>query len=180
MIFGTARLELHKLTPADVDFIFELLNTPTWIKHIGDRGIKSLEHAADYIITGPMASYNKHGFGLWLMKLKTTQNPIGLCGLIKRDYLDDPDIGFALLPEYTGKGYATEAARGVMHLAFQELNLTKLLAFTSSDNQLSIAVIQKLGMKYMDMISIPNDPEKLMLFGISKTETENSHLTIPK
>lgn len=114
-IIQTDRLILYHLGINDIDFIYELLNSPAWIKYIGDRGIKTLDDAKKYIINGPMKSYEKFGFGLWLTKLKNDETPIGICGLLKRETLNDIDIGFAFLPQYTGKGYAFEAASATLN-----------------------------------------------------------------
>lgn len=176
MILETDRLELCKISPNDVEFIFELLNTPTWLQYIGDKGIKTLADARDYIITGPMASYNKHGFGLWLIKSKLEQVPIGMCGLIQRDYLEDVDIGFALLPQYTEKGYAYEAAKATLNYATINLALKKIVAFTDTDNERSISLLKKLGMTFEKMITIPNDSEKLMLFSTTSDFTIDNSL----
>lgn len=167
-VLETERLLLCKLTPNDVEFIFELLNTPAWLKFIGDRGVKNLDNARDYIITGPMFSYNKNGFGLWLTKLKDSNTPLGLCGLIKRDALEDVDIGFAFLPEYTGKGYALEAAKATMEYAKTELGLKRIVAITTQDNEHSIALLKKIGFHYEKLIKLPAEDEELMLFA-SKT-----------
>ena len=163
-IIETERLSLCKLNPNDVVFIFKLLNTPSWLKYIGDRGIKTMDNARDYIITGPMFSYNKHGFGLWLVKLKNDDTPIGICGLIKRDTLEYIDIGFAFLPEYTGKGYALEAAKATMDYAKNELELKRVVAITTKDNESSIALLKKIGFEYEKLIMLPNEDEELMLF----------------
>lgn len=176
MILETDRLQLCKITPNDVEFIFELLNTPTWLQYIGDKGIKTLADARDYIITGPMASYNKHDFGLWLVKLKQEQIPIGMCGLIKRDYLENVDIGFALLPQYTGKGYAYEAAKATLDYAQTNLALKKIVAFTNTDNEHSISLLKKIGLSFDKMITIPNDSKELMLFSTSPDFTIDNSL----
>jgi RimJ/RimL family protein N-acetyltransferase len=176
MILETERIQLCKITPNDVAFIFELLNTPTWLQYIGDKGIKTLADARDYIITGPMASYNKYGFGLWLVKLKQEQVPIGMCGLMQRDYLENVDIGFALLPQYTGKGYAYEAAKATLDYAKTNLNLKKIVAFTDIDNEHSISLLKKLGMSFEKMITIPTDSEELMLFSTTSDFTIDNSL----
>jgi len=168
MILETERLEFHLLSLADVEFIIELLNTPGWLKYIGDRGIKTTADATDYIMMGPMTSYQNNGFGLWLIKLKGTNTSIGLCGLIKRDYLDDVDIGYAFLPEYFGKGYAYEAAKATLDLAKSEYHLKRIVAITSKDNERSIALLEKLGMHFEKLIFIPNDPEELKFFATSE------------
>lgn len=168
MILETERLEFHHLSLSDTEFVIELLNTPGWIKYIGDRGIKTQEDAIQYIVGGPVTSYQNNGFGLWLIKLKGTNISIGLCGLIKRDYLEDVDIGYAFLPEYYGKGYAYEAAKAALDLARSEYQLKRVVAITSKDNERSIALLEKLGMHFEKMIFIPNDLEELKFFATDK------------
>lgn len=168
MIFETERLEFHQLSLKDVDFIIDLLNSPGWLKYIGDRGIKTQADAIDYLMMGPLKSYHDHGFGLWLVKLKETNAPIGMCGLIKRDYLEDVDIGFAFLPQYIGKGYGYEAAKATLDYAKSQYHLKRIVAITSKDNQPSISLLQKIGLHFEKVISIPNDPEELNFFTTSK------------
>ena len=109
-ICETERLILRQLEKDDAAFIFRLVNEPSFIENIGDKGVRKLDDAWQYILQGPMASYEKNGFGLWLVQLKDTLTPIGICGLIKRDGLDEPDIGYAFVPEFWSNGYALEAA----------------------------------------------------------------------
>lgn len=168
MIFETERLELHQVRPSDAEFVLNLLNSPGWIKYIGDKGIKTLAHATDYILMGPIKSYRQNGFGLWLVKLKGTGTPIGLCGLIKRSYLEDVDIGFAFLPEYIGKGYGYEAAKATLDLAQSIYHLKRVVAITSKDNVASIALLKKLGLHFEKMVLIPNDPNELNFFATGK------------
>src|SRR5690349_12434898 len=110
MQIETARLCLRELTPDDGEFILRLLNEPSFIQNIGDRGVRTIEDARAYIVNGPIASYQKYGFGLLLVELKESGESIGICGLLKRDVLEDPDIGYALLPEFWSRGYAYESA----------------------------------------------------------------------
>ncbi len=165
MIIETERLILCQLTPSDAEFIYELLNTPTWIKYIGDRGIKNIEDAQNYIINGPAKSYQDDGFGLWLTKLKTDETPIGICGLLKRETLEDIDIGFAFLPEYTGQGYAFEAASATLNYGYTNLNLKRIVAITIKENLHSIKLLEKIGLRFEKNIFLPGDKEELMLFG---------------
>ncbi|TFD99912.1 GNAT family N-acetyltransferase [Jeotgalibacillus sp. R-1-5s-1] len=161
---STERLVIRKLTPQDAPFIFTLLNDPTWIQFIGDRQIKSAEDAVQYIQNGPAAMYKEYGVGLCLVSLKQTGKPLGLCGLIKRDYLDDFDLGFAFTKEHQGKGYGFEAAKGVLDYAQDKLHLSKIVAFTTKDNYGSAALLKKLGMVESGTLIIPGDKEELTLF----------------
>ena len=143
----TARLVLRHLDADDAEFIVLLLNDPDWLRFIGDKNVHSADAARSYIANGPMAMYAREGFGLYLTERKDGAIPIGMCGLIKRDALPDVDIGFALLPAYRGQGYALEAATAVMALGRKTLGLRRIVGITSPDNDRSIALLEKLGMK---------------------------------
>jgi RimJ/RimL family protein N-acetyltransferase len=134
-ITETERLILRKLSTADAAFIFDLLNQPSFIKFIGDRGVRNLEDANRYILQGAVTSYERFGFGLYLTLLKENQIPIGICGLVKRETLKDADIGFAFLPQYWSKGYAFESASAVLAYAKNTLGLKRVLGITAPDNQ---------------------------------------------
>ena len=164
-LIKTERLLLSCLTEEDAPFILELLNTPGWLQFIGDRGIRDLDDARNYILNGPAISYLKNNFGLYLVRIKDGDISIGICGLIKRDTLDDVDIGFAFLPRYTQNGYATEAAMAVLEDAWITLGIKRIVAITNTDNADSIKVLKRIGMKYEKMIKSPNDETDLMLFG---------------
>src|SRR5437762_10485003 len=162
-ILETNRLILSELTTADASFILELVNTPDWLQYIGDRGIRNIPHAENYIMHGPMASYKSFGHGLYLITLKDTATPVGICGIIKRDTLEDRDIGFALLPLYTGKGYAYEAAFATLQHAKQILGIPRIVAITLAANNRSVSLLTKLGLLYEKMICFPGSEQELML-----------------
>ncbi|MFT3936291.1 MAG: GNAT family N-acetyltransferase [Chitinophagaceae bacterium] len=163
-ILQTDRLLIAQLTINDASFIFELTNSPGWLQYIGDRGIKTIADAENYIITSPMASYAKNGYGLYLVLLKENETPLGICGLIKRDTLENEDIGFAFLPQYTGKGYAYEAASAIMQYEIEKHKLKKILAITLEDNQPSVGLLKKLGLVFHKKITLPPKNEELLLF----------------
>lgn len=160
-ILETERLRLRQFTLNDTKFIIELLNSPGWIEFIGDRNVKTEEQAIEYLKNGPLKSYAKNGHGLSLVETKEGQ-PIGMCGIIKRDSLDNADIGFAFLPEFMGKGLAFEIANATLIYAFNILKVSKLLAITLPNNVKSIKLLEKIGMRFVK-ISRHND-EDLMLF----------------
>lgn len=162
-LLQTQNLIIRKLAVDDAPFIFELVNMPSWLQYIGDRGVKTLHDAEQYITNGPMASYEKFGFGLYLVALKDTQEPVGMCGLLKRDTLDNPDIGFAFLQKFTGRGYAFEAATEVLTYGKSVLGLTRILAITTKDNASSIKLLGRLGFEFEKHIMI--NAEELNLFG---------------
>lgn len=162
-IFETERLLIREFNIDDVEFIITLLNTPTWLQFIGDRGVKNIEDAKNYLINGPMKSYRENGFGLSMVEMKDGSVPIGMCGLIKRDSLDDIDIGFAMLPQYAGNGYGYEAASATMDHAKKTIGLNRVVAITVIDNIYSIGMLKKLGMQFEKMIRLDEEKE-LMLF----------------
>ena len=144
----TERLIIRRLTDADAPFILTLLNEPSFLQYIGDKKVRNLDDARQYIRTGPAASYERHGFGLCLVQLKDTLTPIGMCGLLKRDELPDPDVGFAFVPDFWNKGFAFEAASAVLRDGRERLRLTRILAIVNPDNDASIKLLQKLGLKF--------------------------------
>ena len=163
-IMETDRLILRWLTPDDAAFILELLNDPTWIRFIGDRGVRTLEDARNYIVTGPMNMYSERGFGLYLTELKDSRIPIGICGLIKRDSLEDIDIGYAFSSRYQAKGYGYEAASATLAYGIKELGLKRIVAITSKDNSGSSKLLEKIGMKFERFVIFPPDTEELKLY----------------
>ena len=165
-ILETDRLTLRHLTEEDAEFILTLLNEPDWIKYIGDRGIRTVEDAKKYIKEGPMTMYDEHGIGLYLIELKENAQPIGLCGLLHRDFLKDVDLGFALLSKYWGKGYAFEAAQGTLTYGAEMLGHSRIVGFTSLDNEKSSNLLQKLGMKDEGTIKYTSTSEDVRLFAI--------------
>jgi RimJ/RimL family protein N-acetyltransferase len=162
----TERLILRALSLEDAAFILELLNDPSYIHNIGDRKVRTIEGAKTYIKKGPLASYDDHGFGLLLVELKETHEPIGMCGLIKRETLEDVDIGYAFLPKFWSKGYATESAMAVKAFARDVLQLNRIVGITDPKNIGSIHVLEKLGMKFEKMVKLSPDDIELKLFSM--------------
>jgi RimJ/RimL family protein N-acetyltransferase len=163
----TDRLILRWLTPGDAVFILELLNDPSWVRFIGDRGIRSIEDARNYIVTGPMEMYSRLGFGLFLTELKDeARTPIGICGLIKRDGLEDVDLGFAFLTRFQAKGYGYEAAAATLVYGSEQLGLKRVVAITSMDNVGSARLLEKIGMQFEGMIKLPHNAEELNLYRV--------------
>jgi RimJ/RimL family protein N-acetyltransferase len=164
-LLETERLNLRELAFDDAPFILTLLNDPSFLRYINDKNVRNLEDARQYMLNGPMNSYARNGFGLYLVALKESQTPIGLCGLLKREELPDADIGFAFLPEFWGKGFAQEAAVAVMKDARERLGLTHLLAIVMPDNHASIKLLEKLGMKF------ERDKDDVQVFAIDYDST---------
>ena len=165
-ILETERLNLRQFISDDAAFILELVNDPSFIQNIGDRGVRSLEDAQRYLETGPIASYARNGFGLWLVQLKETGESIGMCGLIKRDSLEDVDIGYAFLPKFWSKGYAFESALAVREYGHKTTGLNRLVAITDPANAGSIRVLEKIGMKFEKMIRLSADDIELKFFAV--------------
>ena len=164
-ILETERLTLRQFSAEDAAFILELVNEPSFIQNIGDRGVRTLSDAVRYIEAGPVTSYARNGFGLYLVTLKESGESIGMCGLIKRDALDDVDIGYAFLPRFWSKGYAVEAALAVKEQG-RNLGLTRLVAITDPANAGSIRVLEKIGFTFEKMVRLSAEDIELKLFGV--------------
>jgi RimJ/RimL family protein N-acetyltransferase len=162
-IATTSRLIVRHSTAEDAPFIFELLNSPGWLQFIGNRNIHTLDDALAYLEERVMTSYQQHGFGLNTVTL-ANGTPIGLCGLLKRDTLPDADIGFAFLPQHSGKGYGYEAAAAVLAHAANTLHIKKVLAITDQDNTNSIGLLKKLGFAFKKLVQMPGEEMELNLF----------------
>src|ERR1700722_4912000 len=163
-ILETERLMLRQMRVEDAEFIFELVNERGFFRNIGDKGGRTLDGARDYILSGPVASYAKFGFGLYVVVLKETGAAIGICGLLKRDSLEDVDVGFALLEKFRRKGFAYESAAAVMEYGRNKLGLKRIVAITSPDNEGSIRVLEKIGLQFEKMIRMPGSDENTRLF----------------
>jgi RimJ/RimL family protein N-acetyltransferase len=173
-LLNTQRLALRTARLDDAPFILQLLNEPSFIRFIGDRQVRTLEQARNYIVTGPMQSYQDRGYGLWLTQLTGSAIPIGLCGLVKRDYLPDADIGFAFMPTYWSQGLALEAASAVVEYAFHSLAMQRLVAIVQPDNTASLKLLHKLGLGNARAIkTAANQPELLLL------ERKHSNIASP-
>ncbi|WP_090955372.1 GNAT family N-acetyltransferase [Paenibacillus sp. OK060] len=167
-VLETDRLNLRWLSPDDGEFMLELLNDPSWLEFIGDRGVRTVEGAREYILNGPVEMYNRLGFGLFLTERKADGVPVGICGLIKRDSLEDVDIGYAFLPQFWGNGYAYESAAATLDHGRTVLGFDRIVAITSSNNQKSAKLLEKLGLKFEKMIRFSDDAEELRLYGSDK------------
>jgi len=161
---STERLLLRKIDTSDAPFILRLLNEPSFIQFIGDKGVRSLDDARHYILNGPVASYQKQGFGLYLVILESDNTPMGMCGLLKRESLQDVDIGFAFLPEFWNKGYALEAAGAVMIYGKDVLKLPRIVAITNKDNHASAKLLNRIGLRFDRFIALEGDRDETRLF----------------
>ncbi|AIY42312.1 Acetyltransferase [Collimonas arenae] len=163
-VLETERLILRTLNGDDAEFYLRLINQPAWLQFIGDRGIRTVEAARAAILSGPMTAQEKYGFSFYMTELKEDGQPMGICGLIKRETLDDVDIGYAFMPEFWGKGYALEAASAVLEYANRVCGLQRVVAITSPDNYSSIRLLEKMGLKFEKMLKLKNDDSDTKLF----------------
>jgi RimJ/RimL family protein N-acetyltransferase len=165
-VIETARLRLrHMLVPDDIAFVVELLNEPGFLQYIGDKGVRTDEDARRYIENGPRASYARFGFGLYTVVLKTSGEPAGICGLVKRDSLNDVDVGYAFLPQFRRAGYAIEAAAAVVRHGLDVLRLPRIVALTDPANERSIRLLEKLGLCCRGPIVLTGEARETLLFG---------------
>ena len=154
------RVILRHLTLDDAPFIIALLNDPGWLRYIGDRGVRDLASARDYLLGGPIASYTENGFGLYCVVSKQTHEPMGMCGIIRRAGLDHPDLGYGFLPQFSGKGLAREAAELALIHARTDLKLGPILAITKQDNETSMGLLKRLGFADLGLVQVfPDQPE---------------------
>jgi RimJ/RimL family protein N-acetyltransferase len=163
-VLKTERLVLRHLGPGDAPFILRLLNEPSWLEFIGDRGVHTLADAERYIETGPVEMYGRLGFGLYHVRLAQSGEPIGMCGLLKRAMLDDVDLGFAFLPEYWGKGYAREASAAVLSYARSNLGLSRIVAITTRHNGASRRLLEKIGFELERTVQLEAGDEEVLLY----------------
>lgn len=150
----TERLELRRFTEDDASFVLRLVNEPSLVRYIGDRGVRNLEDARRYIENGPVAGYARFGYGLLCVVRKTDRALLGMCGVLKRDTLPDADLGFSFFPEYWSQGYAFESASAVMKHAREALALGRILAITTVDNDPSIRLLGKLGFRFEGLVTM--------------------------
>ena len=168
-VLETDRLVLRRLTVEDDAFLLELLNDPAWLRFIGDKGVRTLEDARRYVETGPMDMYSRLGFGLYLVVRKSDGFSIGICGLIKREGLDDVDIGFAFLPAFRRAGYGREAATAVLAYGAETFGLKRIVAITSPGNEASDGLLEALGFRFERTLPLPPTGEPVRLFAFHQS-----------
>ena len=174
-ILETYRLSLREFDLTDSEFIINLVNSPNWLEFIGDKGIKTTEDAINYLENGSIKSYKENGFGLWLVQLKDSNIPIGMCGLINRETLKNVDIGFALLPDYLGLGYGFEIANATMNYAKNSLGLDKIIAITDSNNVASINLLNKIGLYFEKTLKL-SENDSVLVFSQSNSMKERNEI----
>lgn len=161
----TARLSLRRPGDADAGFVHELVNQPSWLRHIGDKQVRSLDDARRYIAEGPLATFARFGFGLYCVERRSDGLPLGLCGLVKRDYLPEPDIGFAFLDRHCGQGYAAESAVAVLGHAAHPCGLARVGAIVAPANLRSMHLLEKLGFAFERWVDVPDGTAPLRFYG---------------
>ena len=163
-VIETERLNLREVTEADAPFVLELLNDPDFIRNVADRGVRTLEEARRYVAEKFVEGYRREGFGFWLVEPKESGTPAGVCGLVKRDALPGVDVGYAFLPPFRSKGYASESASAVISYARDTLGLGRLYAIVNPENSASVRVLEKLGMRFERMVRLSDDEPEIKLF----------------
>ncbi len=169
-VVETGRLVLRKLEPRDAPFILGLLNEEGFLRFIGDKGVRTVGDAREYILKGPMESYRRFGFGLYLTSLRESGVPVGICGLVKRDTLPQPDVGFAFSTPHWARGYASEAAAAVLDYARDAVGLTRILAITALENHGSMAVLVKIGLRFERRVRLIDNGPEVNLFSAHLTQ----------
>ncbi|HEX7242705.1 MAG TPA: GNAT family N-acetyltransferase [Longimicrobiaceae bacterium] len=163
-VIETGRLRLRRLAEEDAPFILELVNDPDWLRFIGDRGVRDLDDARRYVVDGPVASYGRHGYGLYLVETREDAAPAGICGLVRREWLEEADLGFAFLPRFRGRGLAREAARATLEYAAGTLGLERISAIVSPGNEASLRLLRELGFGSGRRVRPPGGDDEVCLF----------------
>lgn len=176
-ILETPRLSLREFDLNDSDFILKLVNSPNWLEFIGDKGVKTVEDAKEYLESGPIKSYRENGYGLWLVQLKDTNIPIGMCGLVNRETLENIDIGFAMLPDYSKLGYGLEIANATMFYVKYNLKINKVIAITDANNIASIRLLTKIGLNFEKTLKF-SENDRVLVF--SSTQNGKDKIEIDK
>jgi RimJ/RimL family protein N-acetyltransferase len=173
-VLETERLRLRRLREDDAAFILELVNEPAWLRFIGDKGVRTLDDARAYLEKGPLASYERFGFGLYLVELKASGTAVGICGLIRRDTLSDVDLGFAFLSRFHGNGYARESAAAALEYGRDALGLDRIVAITLPENHASIRVLERVGFALERRIMMSGDSEEIALYASDAAQPDRA------
>ncbi len=163
-IVETQRLAIREFEESDAHFVLDILNQPSFIKYIADRGVRTLEQAQDYIRSRFETAYDSNSYGIFLVELKDTGEPVGMAGFVNRSHFHAPDLGFAFLPQHCGQGYAYESSAALMEYGRKTLGFKEILAITTLDNDRSVRLLEKLGFRYREVIALPDDGGTVKLF----------------
>jgi len=176
-VLKTSRLHLRRLSTADAEFILELLNEPAFIQNIGDRGVRTRDEACAYISGKLVASYEAYQYGLYLVESGRGEGPLGICGFVKRDVLDHPDIGFAFLQRFWSRGFAYESAVAVLDYGRTVLGFDRVFGLTAPGNQSSIRLLERIGLHFERMIRLPGAEAESKLFATAAAGVPSQALT---
>lgn len=165
-VLHTERLTLTRLSYDDCDFVYELVNEPAFKRFIGDKKVNTLADAREYLRTGPIGSYEQHGYGMFLVSTKESCEAVGMCGLVKRDQFEDPDVGFAFLQRFWARGFALESAQAVVNYGAGQLGLQRMIAIVDPRNKASVRLIRKLGFAYERMVRMQGDEFDIQLYSL--------------
>ena len=165
-VLNTERLELSWLTLDDTPLMLAIWNDPAFVRYVADRGVRTLDQARAAVEAGPLRLYAEYGYGPFRLRRRDDGMDIGICGLFRRDGFADPDIGFAILPDFCGKGYGFEASAAVLEYAHDTLGLSRIKAIVSPQNAASIGLLEKLGMRYERRVRMPGEDHDISLYGI--------------
>ena len=163
-VLETERLVLSRLSYDDCDFIVELLNEPAFQRYIGDKDVRSPDDAREYLRKGPIGSYERHGFGMFLVRNRSDNAPVGMCGLVKREEFDAPDVGFAFLRRFWANGYAVESAIAVLEYGKNVLQLPRIIAMVDPENEASIRLVEKLGLTFEGTVRMPGETDEINMY----------------
>ena len=163
-VLETERLLLSRLSYDDCDLVVELLNEPSFQRFIGDKEVRSRDDARKYLRKGPIGSYERHGFGMFLVRNKSDNAPMGMCGLVKREEFDAPDVGFAFLRRVWANGYAVESAIAVLEYGKNVLQLPRIIAMVDPENEASIRLVEKLGLTFAGMVRMPGETDEINMY----------------
>ena len=166
LLIETERLQMRRLTLDDAELMLSVWNDPAFVQYVGDRGIRTVEQAVKALEEGAMKLYEEHGFGPYRVALKTDDTAVGICGVFARAGMDEPDIGFSVLPQFVKRGYAYESALAVVDHARDDLKLPRLTAIVSPENAASVGLIEKLGLRFESMVRLPGEDEDISLYAI--------------
>ena len=164
VVVETTRLRLRRFTLDDAEFVLELVNEPSFVENIADKGLRTLDDARRFILEGSWTCQEKKGYGQFVVELRDSGEAVGICGLLYRDSLGLTDIGFAFLPEHWGRGFAFEAASAVLEYGRSTLGIEKIVGLTSEDNLASIKVLRKLGMEFERRVKMSDDDPGTVLY----------------
>lgn len=163
-VLETPRLRLRLFTPDDAPFMLGLLNEPSYIANVADRGVRTVEAAREFMQTRMLKSYAENGYGLYGVELRGQPGLIGMCGLINRTAIGEIDVGYAFLPPYWGQGYAAEAAAASLAYGRDRFGMTRIVAIVSPDNARSKRVLEKIGLRYEKKVRLPGEETDIDLF----------------